>query len=109
MNAAQIIAEMRVLPEIDPQFEIRRRIDFIKQRLTASGLKTPRRRVDTEFLRVLSGPDDRGTQGASSSHHDLASGLRPSIRQNRPGGWFCIGSFGWKRRFLHKGAAFLVP
>lgn len=40
MNAAQIIAEMRVLPQIDPQFEIRRRIDFIKQRLTASGLKT---------------------------------------------------------------------
>ena len=40
MNAAQIIAEMRVLPQIDPQFEIRRRIDFIKQRLTPSGLKT---------------------------------------------------------------------
>lgn len=40
MNTAQIIAEMRVLPQIDPQFEIRRRIDFIKQRLTASGLKT---------------------------------------------------------------------
>ncbi|HEY9040975.1 MAG TPA: ammonia-dependent NAD(+) synthetase [Rheinheimera sp.] len=40
MNAAQIIAEMRVLPQIDPQFEIRRRIDFIKQRLTASGMKT---------------------------------------------------------------------
>ena len=28
MNAAQIIAEMRVLPQIDPQFEIRRRVDF---------------------------------------------------------------------------------
>ena len=40
MNAAQIIAEMRVLPQIDPQFEIRRRIDFIKHRLTASGMKT---------------------------------------------------------------------
>ena len=40
MNAAQIIAEMRVLPQIDPQFEIRRRVDFIKQRLSASGKKT---------------------------------------------------------------------
>ena len=40
MNAAQIIAEMRVLPQIDPAFEIRRRVDFIKQRLVASGMKT---------------------------------------------------------------------
>ncbi|GAB2906616.1 ammonia-dependent NAD(+) synthetase [Rheinheimera gaetbuli] len=40
MNAAQIIAEMRVLPQIEPNFEIRRRIDFIKQRLTNSGMKT---------------------------------------------------------------------
>lgn len=40
MNAAQIIAEMRVLPQIDVAFEIKRRVDFIKQRLTASGMKT---------------------------------------------------------------------
>lgn len=40
MNAAQIIAEMRVLPQIDAEFEIRRRVDFIKQRLIASGMKT---------------------------------------------------------------------
>ncbi|PKM21159.1 MAG: NAD(+) synthase [Gammaproteobacteria bacterium HGW-Gammaproteobacteria-15] len=40
MNAAQIIAEMRVLPQIDAEFEIRRRVDFIKQRLSASGMKT---------------------------------------------------------------------
>ncbi len=40
MNAAQIIAEMRVLPQIDAQFEIRRRVEFIKQQLTGSGLKT---------------------------------------------------------------------
>ena len=40
MNAAQIITEMRVLPQIDANFEIRRRVDFIKQRLTASGMKT---------------------------------------------------------------------
>lgn len=40
MNAAQIIAEMRVLPQIEPNFEIRRRVDFIKQRLTNSGMKT---------------------------------------------------------------------
>jgi NAD+ synthase len=40
MNAAQIIAEMRVLPQIDPAREIRRRVDFIKQRLTSAGMKT---------------------------------------------------------------------
>ena len=40
MNAAQIIAEMRVLPQIDVEFEITRRIEFIKRRLTASGMKT---------------------------------------------------------------------
>lgn len=40
MNAAHIIAEMRVQPQIDVAFEIRRRVDFIKQRLVASGLKT---------------------------------------------------------------------
>ncbi|WP_215395783.1 ammonia-dependent NAD(+) synthetase [Rheinheimera oceanensis] len=40
MNAAQIIAEMRVLPQIDAEFEIRRRVNFIKQRLSASGMKT---------------------------------------------------------------------
>lgn len=39
MNADDIIKEMRVLPTIDPAFEIRRRIDFIKQRLRDSHLK----------------------------------------------------------------------
>jgi NAD+ synthase len=38
MNQQVIIDEMKVLPEIDIQFEIRRRIDFIKQTLTQSGL-----------------------------------------------------------------------
>ncbi|OOV86860.1 ammonia-dependent NAD(+) synthetase [Oceanospirillum linum] len=32
--------EMRVLPEIDPEFEIRRRTDFIKNSLTGAGCKT---------------------------------------------------------------------
>ncbi|WP_372740200.1 ammonia-dependent NAD(+) synthetase [Neptunomonas sp.] len=39
MNANDIIKEMRVLPEIEPGFEIARRIGFIKERLRASGLK----------------------------------------------------------------------
>ncbi len=39
MDQQTIIGEMKVLPEIDVQFEIRRRIDFIKQTLTQSGLK----------------------------------------------------------------------
>ncbi len=38
MDQQTIIDEMKVLPEIDIQFEIRRRIDFIKQTLTQSGL-----------------------------------------------------------------------
>jgi NAD+ synthase len=40
MNKADIIKEMRVLSEIDPHFEIDRRITFIKNQLLASGCKT---------------------------------------------------------------------
>ncbi len=40
MEQQAIINEMKVLPEIDIQFEIRRRIDFIKSTLVNSGLKT---------------------------------------------------------------------
>ncbi|PCI52591.1 MAG: NAD(+) synthase [Gammaproteobacteria bacterium] len=40
MDQQAIIDEMKVLPEIDIQFEIRRRIDFIKSTLANSGLKT---------------------------------------------------------------------
>ncbi len=40
MNQADIIAEMRVLPQIDDDFEIRRRVDFIKYQLELSGQKT---------------------------------------------------------------------
>ncbi|WP_028470406.1 ammonia-dependent NAD(+) synthetase [Neptunomonas japonica] len=39
MNADDIIKEMQVLPEIDPAFEIKRRISFIKQGLRGSRLK----------------------------------------------------------------------
>lgn len=39
MDQQTIIDEMKVLPEIDIQFEIRRRIDFIKKTLTKSGLR----------------------------------------------------------------------
>ena len=39
MDQQAIIDEMKVLPEIDIQFEIRRRIDFIKSTLKNSGLK----------------------------------------------------------------------
>jgi NAD+ synthase len=38
MDPQTIIAEMKVLPEIDVQFEINRRIAFIKKQLTQSGL-----------------------------------------------------------------------
>lgn len=40
MDANQIIAEMRVQPEIDVTFEITRRVNFIKQTLLISGLKS---------------------------------------------------------------------
>jgi NAD+ synthase len=40
MNQTEIVTEMKVQAEIDPQQEIRRRIDFIKQQLQISGLKT---------------------------------------------------------------------
>lgn len=39
MNQKDIIDEMKVLPLIKPEFEIQRRIDFIKQKLKKSGLK----------------------------------------------------------------------
>lgn len=39
MNTADIIRQMKVLPVIDSQFEIRRRITFIKQVLLQSSLK----------------------------------------------------------------------
>ena len=40
MNQAEIVTEMQVLPEIDVDFEIRRRLDFIKYQLELSGQKT---------------------------------------------------------------------
>lgn len=40
INQASIVAEMRVLPTIDIQHEISRRVAFIKQRLLDSGLNT---------------------------------------------------------------------
>jgi NAD+ synthase len=40
MDQQAIINEMKVLPQIDVDFEVRRRIDFIKSTLTNSGLKT---------------------------------------------------------------------
>lgn len=39
MNKTDIIDEMKVLPEIDPAYEVSRRINFIKQQLTQSGMR----------------------------------------------------------------------
>lgn len=39
MDAQTIISEMKVLPEIDPEFEIQRRIEFIQTQVKQSGLK----------------------------------------------------------------------
>ena len=40
MDANQIIAEMQVKPQIDVEFEITRRVSFIKNQLMQSGMKT---------------------------------------------------------------------
>ena len=40
MNKQKIIDEMRVLPDIDPEFEIQRRVSFIQNQLLASGCKS---------------------------------------------------------------------
>jgi NAD+ synthase len=40
LERTAILAEMRVLPDIDPQFEIERRINFIKSTLLSAGCKT---------------------------------------------------------------------
>ena len=37
-NCKKILDEMRVLPNIDPQFEINRRVSFIKSKLVSTGL-----------------------------------------------------------------------
>ncbi len=51
----EIIAQMKVLPEIDVAFEIRRRINFIKRTLTQSGL--------TNLILGISGGVDSSTCG----------------------------------------------
>ena len=55
MNQQSIITEMRVLPVIDPAFEIQRRIDFIKQQLKKAHLNT--------LLLGISGGIDSATCG----------------------------------------------
>ncbi len=40
MDAQTVIDEMKVLAQIDPQFEIKRRIDFIQKKMLDSGMKS---------------------------------------------------------------------
>ena len=55
MNRQAIIDEMRVMPNIDPQFEIQRRVSFIQSQLQLSGCKT--------LVLVISGGVDSSTCG----------------------------------------------
>lgn len=55
MNQETIVAEMKVLPEIDVEFEIRRRVDFIGNTLKASGF--------TQLVLGISGGIDSSTCG----------------------------------------------
>ena len=40
MTESDVIEEMRVLPQIDVDYEVKRRVDFIKKQLRGSGLKS---------------------------------------------------------------------
>jgi len=55
MDAEQIRKEMRVLPNIDVEYEVKRRIEFIKNRLLASG--------QTKLILGISGGIDSSTCG----------------------------------------------
>ena len=55
INQETIVAEMKVLPEIDAEFEIGRRVDFIKTTLMVSGL--------TNLILGISGGIDSSTCG----------------------------------------------
>lgn len=55
MNQETIVAEMKVLPEIDVEFEISRRVDFISNTLKASGF--------TQLVLGISGGIDSSTCG----------------------------------------------
>lgn len=73
MDQQTIIDEMKVLPEIDIQFEIRRRIDFIKQTLKHSGL--------TNLILGISGGVDSSTCGrlAQLAVSELNVELTPTL------------------------------
>ena len=73
MNQADIVAEMKVLRDIDVEYEIRRRVDFIKYQLELSGQKT--------LVLGISGGIDSCTCGrlaqlAIEEHNQDASGYR---------------------------------
>ncbi len=71
MKQSDIIAEMKVLPEIDVDSEIRRRIDFIKHQLELAGSKT--------LVLGISGGVDSCTCGK------LAQLAVEELNQNTPG------------------------
>ena len=71
MKQAEITAEMKVLPEIDVDLEIRRRIDFIKYQLELSGAST--------LVLGISGGVDSCTCGR------LAQLAVEELNQNHPG------------------------
>ena len=81
MEQQAIIDEMKVLPEIDVQFEIRRRIDFIKSTLTNSGLKT--------LVLGISGGVDSSTCGrlaqlaVTELNNELIQGLSTDSNKNK--------------------------
>lgn len=77
MEQQAIIAEMKVLPEIDVQFEIRRRVEFIKSTLINSGLKS--------LVLGISGGVDSSTCGrlAQLAVNELNQGLKADSNETK--------------------------
>lgn len=74
MNQQLIIAEMKVIPTIDVNFEIKRRVDFIKSQLINSGLKN--------LVLGISGGVDSSTCGklAQLAIDELNHGLNNELK-----------------------------
>lgn len=74
MHKQAVIDEMRVIPQIDVEYEVTRRVNFIKRQLQASGLKT--------LVLGISGGIDSCTLGrlAQLAINQLNAGQTPSYR-----------------------------
>ncbi len=86
LDAQTIINEMKVLPEIDPQFEIQRRVAFIQKQLKQSGLKNLILGISGGIDSTTCGRlaqlaiDDLNTQNNNTDYHFYAVRLPHDIQ-----------------------------